>query len=107
MSARFSIVPLAPDRKETIQQTAILLFDSFRGRTNTWPDFDSAVREVLESLGCDRLSYIAIDGEGTVLGWIGGIEQYGGLVWELHPLVVREGDRSFSISKTASENGVQ
>ena len=25
----------------------------------------------------------------TVLGWIGGIRQYDGNVWELHPLVVK------------------
>jgi len=31
---------------------------------------------------------VAVD-DGGVLGWIGGIEQYHGNVWELHLLVVR------------------
>jgi aminoglycoside 6'-N-acetyltransferase I len=32
---------------------------------------------------------MVIDEAGTVLGWVGGIRQYDGHVWELHPLVVR------------------
>ena len=32
---------------------------------------------------------MAFDDNGTVLGWIGGISEYRGNVWELHPLAVR------------------
>jgi len=100
MSVKFSVVRLTLDRQDAIQQAAALLFESFRDRINAWPDLDSAVREVQDSLGKDRLSYIALDAEGTVVGWIGGIEQYGGMVWELHPLVVREGDRGRGIGRS-------
>ncbi|HEX2490662.1 MAG TPA: GNAT family N-acetyltransferase, partial [Blastocatellia bacterium] len=37
----------------------------------------------------DRISRVAVDGDGAILGWIGAIEMHGGLVWELHPLAVR------------------
>ena len=42
-----------------------------------------------ESFGSDRTSRIAVEDDGTVLGWIGSISEYRGHVWELHPLVVR------------------
>ena len=49
---------------------------------------EAALEEVRESLGPDRISRVAVDAQGTVLGWIGGIPHYDGHVWELHPLVV-------------------
>ena len=45
--------------------------------------------EVKESLQPGRISRIAVDERGDVLGWIGGIETYDGNAWELHPLIVR------------------
>lgn len=33
-------------------------------------------------------TFAALD-DGQLLGWIGGLPQYDGRVWELHPLVVR------------------
>ena len=56
---------------------------------NAWPNLDAALQEVEESLGVGRISRVAVKDRGTVLGWIGGIEQYNGNVWELHPLVVK------------------
>jgi aminoglycoside 6'-N-acetyltransferase I len=38
--------------------------------------------------GPDRICRIALGRDGDVLGWIGGIAEYDGRVWELHPLVV-------------------
>ena len=40
-------------------------------------------------LAVDRILRVALDAEGNVAGWIGGNLQYDGLVWELHPLVVK------------------
>jgi len=45
--------------------------------------------EVKESLQPGRISRIAVDERGDVLGWICGIETYDGNAWELHPLIVR------------------
>src|SRR5207302_1666798 len=66
-----------------------LLVEAFReGWPEAWPDMDEALEEVGESFGADRISRVAVDDDGTVLGWIGGISQYDGNVWELHPLAV-------------------
>jgi aminoglycoside 6'-N-acetyltransferase I len=50
---------------------------------------DAILEEVRESFGEDRISRVAVDEEGAILGWIGGIPSHGDNVWELHPLVVR------------------
>ena len=81
---------LLPDNKATIYQTASLLVEAFQEHwPNAWPDINSALHEVRRSFGEGRISRVAIDDNGTVLGWIGGISEYRGNVWELHPLVVK------------------
>ena len=83
------IVDLRPDDGAAIRQAAALLVVSFAEHwPAAWPDLDSALAEVQESFGPDRISRVAFDEAGHVRGWIGGIEQYGGHVWELHPLAV-------------------
>src|SRR5207245_1560500 len=83
-----------------ISQTAALLVEGFREHwPDAWPDLESGLAEVRESFGPDRISRIAVDEGGTVVGWIGGIEQYGGHVWELHPLVVRPDRQRQGIGK--------
>jgi aminoglycoside 6'-N-acetyltransferase I len=84
------IVDLQPNDETATQQIAELLVEAFREHwPEAWPDLESARQEVRESFEGDRISRVALDGGGTVLGWIGGIRQYEGHVWELHPLVVR------------------
>jgi aminoglycoside 6'-N-acetyltransferase I len=73
-----------------VRQVAELLVEGFKDTGSVdWTTLDSAIVEVRDSLGEDRISRIAIDERGNVLGWIGGIKKYNGNVWELHPLVVR------------------
>lgn len=84
------IIGLTPNDESTIDQVAALLVDGFKEYwPKAWPNLESALAEVRDSFGPDRISRIAVDEAGTVLGWIGGIRQYDGHVWELHPLVVR------------------
>src|SRR5262245_34907989 len=72
-----------------IEQVAAILVEGFREHwPDAWPDMESALEEVRESFGEERISRVAVDGDGTVLGWIGGISEYDGKRWELHPLVV-------------------
>ena len=83
------IVDLTPDDDRAIRAVAALLVAGFAEHyPEAWPDLEAALGEVHESLSPDRLSLVAIDDDGTVAGWIGGISQYDGKVWELHPIVV-------------------
>lgn len=84
------IINLPSDDEELIQQVATMLVEAFKEMApDAWPDLESALEEVRESFGPERLSRVAVDEAGTVLGWVGGIRQYDGHVWELHPLAVR------------------
>jgi aminoglycoside 6'-N-acetyltransferase I len=75
-----------------IEQVAALLVAEFAANwPDAWPDLESARVEVHESLAEDRISRVALDSGGAVVGWVGGIHEYA-QVWELHPLVVR-GDK--------------
>ena len=94
------IVDLVSTNESAIQQIAALLVEGFaRNWPDAWPDMESALEEVRESFGTDRISRIAVDEDGTVLGWVGGISQYRGHVWELHPLVVRVSQQGKGIGR--------
>jgi aminoglycoside 6'-N-acetyltransferase I len=94
------ITDLVVTNEAAIQQVAELLIEGFATNwPDAWPEMESALEEVRESFGSDRISRIAIDEDGTVLGWIGGISQYRGHVWELHPLVVRVSQQGKGIGR--------
>src|SRR5689334_5921778 len=79
-----------PNDEDFIRQVAEVLLDGFTtSGVNPWKDLNEATTEVKDSLTENRISRVAIDIDGKVLGWIGGIPQYDRYVWELHPLVVR------------------
>ena len=72
-----------------IQQAAQVLCDAFKQDwPNAWPTLADALAEVHEFFAADRLARVAVADDGTLLGWIGGLETYNGNVWELHPLAV-------------------
>ncbi len=83
------IVDLHSDDESTIHEVATLLVEGFAANwPEAWPDLEAALEEVRESFEAGRISRIALDEDGTVFGWVGGISNYRGRVWELHPLVV-------------------
>jgi aminoglycoside 6'-N-acetyltransferase I len=85
------ITDLHPTDERLIQQIAAMLVAGFAEHwPNAWPDLDSALETVRESFGEERISRVALDEHGNAVGWIGGMAQYDGNVWELHPLVVRQ-----------------
>lgn len=81
------ITDLDPTDEAAIAQVARIVVEAFRGHSPAWPDLASAEVEVRESFAEDRISRVARDG-GVVVGWIGGISEYDGHAWELHPLAV-------------------
>src|SRR2546423_930250 len=91
-----NIVDLTAER---VDETAALLHDAFKERTATWPDVPSARLTVLESLHDGRLSRVALDDSGTVIGWIGAIAMYDGHVWEIHPIVVAKEHRGSGVGR--------
>lgn len=94
------IIDLASDNEKAIQQCAELLYESFKEiAPEAWPTMADALQEVRESLAEDRVSRIALDENGDVVGWIGGIDTYNGNAWELHPLVVRASLRGKGIGR--------
>jgi aminoglycoside 6'-N-acetyltransferase I len=85
-----TIVDLRPDAARLIREVAAILVAAFReSEPDAFPDLASGLDEVRQSVAPERLSRVALDEHGTAVGWIGGIPQYRGRVWELHPLVVR------------------
>ncbi len=84
------IITLSPSDENLIHQAAQLMVDAFREHwPDAWPTLDEAMKEIREMLEAERIACAAIDGDGNLLGIIGGIPQYDGLVWELHPLAVQ------------------
>jgi aminoglycoside 6'-N-acetyltransferase I len=96
---RMRIVDLGPNDAGNIAQAANLLHQSFQSRSPAWPDIASARNEVMLSLESPKISRVAVDESGGVLGWIGAEVQYGGLVWEIHPLVVASQHRRHGIGR--------
>jgi aminoglycoside 6'-N-acetyltransferase I len=73
-----------------IHQAAQLLVDAFREHwPEAWTTFKDGVQELHEMLEAERICRAAVDDDGNLLGIIGGIPQYDGHVWELHPIAVQ------------------
>jgi aminoglycoside 6'-N-acetyltransferase I len=87
-----------------ITQLAQIVVEGFLGVTTAWKTLDLALEEVQDSLEDDRISRIAIDETDTVIGWIGGIKQYDGHAYELHPLVVHPAWRKKGIGRLLVED---
>ncbi|MEW6217756.1 MAG: GNAT family N-acetyltransferase [Candidatus Bipolaricaulota bacterium] len=84
-----TIVDLTSDNEPAVRQAAELLVCCFAHIPSGWHTLEEGLAEVRESLAPGRVSRVALDENGDVVGWIGAIPSYGGHVWELHPLVVR------------------
>jgi aminoglycoside 6'-N-acetyltransferase I len=88
MSTGTSVVDLDTTHDDRIQQAAEVVVAAFDGQEHGWRTLDAALEEVRESFGDGRLSLVALDAADRVIGWVGGVRQYGGHTWELHPLAV-------------------
>lgn len=87
---KFAFIDLKPDHEQLIQQIAEMMVEGFKVMApDAWPTIEAAREEVEESFDPERISRVAVDESGDAVGWIGGISEYDGDVWELHPLIVR------------------
>jgi aminoglycoside 6'-N-acetyltransferase I len=99
------IISFTPENDRLIQQAAELLVDAFREHwADAWPTLKDGLREVHEMLESERICRAAIDETGNLLGIIGGISQYDGHVWELHPLAVQQDSQGKGIGKALIED---
>ncbi len=83
------ITDLHPEDAQTIQQVAELMLEAFAHIPDWLKDMDGALEEIRESFAPGHLSRVAVDDAGNALGWVGGIPQYDGHAFELHPLAVK------------------
>lgn len=96
---------LTSDNAPLLVAVADVLVDGFTGTgADVWQTREDALETVEESFGDDRISRVAIDVDGRVLGWIGAVETYGGNVWEIHPLVVRRDCQGRGVGRALVED---
>jgi len=100
-----NILSLLPDNDVLIQQAAQLLVDAFREHwPDAWPTLEEGLKEVQEMLESERICRVAVDERENLLGIIGGIPGYDGLVWELHPLAVAPSLQGQGIGRALAED---
>jgi len=90
------IVDLAGQPEQMRDQAAALLVEGF-DEPGGWPDLGSA-REEVARVFAEGFARAALDGD-MLLGWVGGLPEYHGRVWELHPLVVRRAHRRLGVGR--------
>lgn len=100
-----NIISLQPDSEQLIPQAAQLLLDAFHEHwPEAWPTLEEGLEEVHEMLQTERICRVAMDEEQNVLGIIGGISQYDGHVWELHPLAVQPNMQGKGVGRALIED---
>jgi aminoglycoside 6'-N-acetyltransferase I len=94
------IINLADRPGPILEQATQFLVDEF-GQARGWPTFELARDEVVMVLR-EGFARAMVDND-TLLGWVGGLPEYHGRVWELHPLVVRKDQRRKGIGRALVE----
>ena len=94
------IINLADRPGPILEQAAQVLVEEF-DQPRGWPTFELARDEVVTVLR-DGFARAMVD-DDTLLGWVGGLPEYHGRVWELHPLVVRREHRRQGIGRALVE----
>lgn len=94
------IVDLATQSDQVLDQAATLLVEGF-DKPRGWPTIAMATEEVARVVR-EGFARAMLDGE-AMLGWVGGLPEYDGRVWELHPIVVRRQHRRRGIGRALVE----
>jgi aminoglycoside 6'-N-acetyltransferase I len=84
------IISLQKEDKDLIQQAAQLLVDAFQENwPEAWQTLEDGLQEIQEIMEEDHILRVALDDDNKLIGIIGGLSQYDGNVWELHPLAIQ------------------
>jgi aminoglycoside 6'-N-acetyltransferase I len=94
------IVDLAIQPDDIREQASSLLVHEF-AEPRGWPTLDTA-REEVASVLRDGFARGMVEA-GVLVGWVGGLPEYAGRVWELHPMVVRRQHRRRGIGRALVE----
>src|SRR5690349_13426177 len=90
------IADLAEQPNRVLEHAAMLLVQEF-DEPHGWPTIELA-REEVASILRDGFARAMLEGD-FLLGWVGGLPEYSGRVWELHPMVVRREHRRRGIGR--------
>lgn len=93
------IVDLQSTDEKIISQVADILVAAFAHIPGYLKTRAAALGEIRESFAPRRISRVALDQAGDALGWVGGIPQYDGNVYELHPLAVKPSEQRRGIGR--------
>ncbi len=100
-----NINSLTRENEHLIQQAAQLMMDAFREHwPDAWATLEEGLDEVNEMLDNERICRVAVDEAGNLLGIIGGIPQYDGHVWVLHPLAVQPNRQGQGIGRALAKD---
>jgi aminoglycoside 6'-N-acetyltransferase I len=91
------VVDLATQPLAIRTQAAATLAEAFPDE-NGWPTIELGLAEI-EWIAKDGFVRAALE-HSTVAGWVGGLPEYRGRVWELHPIVVAKDRRLQGIGRT-------
>ena len=94
------IVELGGQSAAIREEAAGLLVEGF-DEPRGWPTRELARDEIAVVLR-DGFALGALDGR-DLLGWVGGLPEYAGRVWELHPMVVQRTHRRRGIGRALVE----
>ena len=95
------IVDLAAQTEDLKQQAGTLLSGAFP-HDQGWPDPEAGRNEIDWIVRQGGFVLAALDHD-SLLGWAGGLPEYRGLVWELHPLVVQASHRRRGVGRQLVE----
>lgn len=90
------IADLGVQTPAVLEDAAAFLVHQFN-EPRGWPNIELARQEVAHVLR-EGFAFAALDAT-VLLGWVGGLPEYSGRVWELHPMVVRREHRQRGIGR--------
>src|SRR5262245_38370258 len=94
------IVDLANQPEKSLEDAARLLVEDF-DEPYGWPTVARA-RDEVKNVIRNGFARATVESD-SLFGWVGGLPEYDGRVWELHPLVVRRQHRRRGIGRSLVE----